>query len=548
MEGEDRPGLTHARLKRLKTAGFVWCALSAGLARAAPARVRPRAAPLRVCVYFEVGKDASFVNGRLHAIMLENLLGHFREAAAVLTPVGEYHSGELDACDRAAYIGSGLPDSIPGEFLSDVAADPRPFLWINGNIGQLQSAMGPDSFAKKSGFVYRRIQGFGAVTGEDGVPGFYRYVDYKGARFKKLAFVRKHDRVVVAAPEMAIVSTVSARVLATAVHSTDGEETPYATEHNGFFYVADNPFVYIHEQDRYLVLADLLFDFLNLPPRSARRYAVLRLEDVHPNYDLRLLYRAVDLLKKRQVPFAISLIPEFVAAGAPESTGIPMTAAPDFLRALRYAVRNGGEILLHGYTHNAAELPDCPSLASGADYEFWNRCSQSALPGDSEDFARDRVAKAAALAAAAGFSPVGWVTPHYIASPDDLRVFGRTFDRTIQRVRYAFAGAEAPESGAFVTQFFPYTIYKDHYGQFVWPENLGYVPMPENEPGDLPPLDITAEADLSWTVRDGWASFFWHPQLIDRPGESERLEGIVDAIRARGYQFVSLKTLRDRGE
>ena len=532
----------------MRAAGILLGALCAAWARAAPARGLPPAARLRVCVYFEVGKDSGFVNGRLHAIMLENLLGHFRETAVALVPVSEYRRAGLESCDRAAYVGSGLASPLPNDFLMDVASYPRPFFWINGNIEQLQGAMGPDSFARKSGFLYRRIQGFDSGRGADGVPPFYRSIDYKGARFNKLAFVRKRDGAVVASPEMIIVSTVTARVLATAVHSADGKETPYATENNGFYFVADNPFVYIHEQDRYLVFADLLFDFLNLPPRSRRRYAVLRLEDVHPNYDLRLLYRAVDLLKKRQVPFAISLIPEFVAAGAPESTGIPMTAAPDFLRALRYAVRNGGEILLHGYTHNAAELPDCPSLASGADYEFWNRCSQSALPGDSEDFARDRVAKAAALAAAAGFSPVGWVTPHYIASPDDLRVFGRTFDRTIQRVRYAFAGAEAPESGAFVTQFFPYTIYKDHYGQFVWPENLGYVPMPENEPGDLPPLDITAEADLSWTVRDGWASFFWHPQLIDRPGESERLEGIVDAIRARGYQFVSLKTLRDRGE
>ena len=522
--------------------------LGASWARAAPAAARNSAASLRVCVYFEAGQDSRFVNGRLHAIMLENLLGHFREAAVALAPVGDYRPAGLEECDRAAYIGSGLDAPLPGEFLRDVGTYPRPFLWINGNIAQLQAAMGPDSFARKSGFLYRRTEGFGAEKGADGIPGFYRFVDYKHRRFSKLAFIRSAGGTVVASPDMTIVSAVSAHIRATAVHSVSGGTTPYVTESNGFYFMADNPFVYIHERDRYLVLADLLFDFLRLRPRSGRRNALLRLEDIHPNYDLRLLYRAVDLLKKRRIPFAITLIPEYVAAGAPESAGIAMTKKPEFLRALRYALNNGGELLLHGYTHNAAQLPGCPSLASGADYEFWDRCSQTARPGDSEEFALGRVAKAEALVAAAGFTPVGWVTPHYIASPADLRVFGRSFDRTIQRVRYAFDGAEAPESRAFVTQFFPYTIYKDHYGQFVWPENLGYVPMPENEPGDLPPLDITAEADLSWAVRDGWASFFWHPQLLDRPGESERLEAIIDRIRARGYRFVSLKTLRARGE
>jgi uncharacterized protein YdaL len=549
MAREDRPGISRARSR---AAGAVLTAICACAAGASPAAQAPAASPgsaaqLKVCVYYEGGRDARFVNGRMHAIMLENLLGHFREAAVALAPVEAYRRGGLAACDRAVYIGGGLDAPLPRDFLGDVASDPRPFLWINADIAQLRDSMGPTAFARKSGFEYRRVQGFDIDAGPDGIPGFYRFVDYKGTRFRKLAFVRKSDGAVVASPEMTVVSTVSARVLATAVHSASGATTPYATENRGFYYMADNPFVYINEQDRYLVLADLLFDFLSLPPRSPHRYAVMRLEDIHPEYDVSELYRAVDLLKKKEIPFEISLIPEFVAAGAPESSGIPMTARPEFLAALRYALKNGGELLIHGYTHNATELPDCPSEDSGDGFEFWDRCSQTAVTRDSADFARGRVARARELVAAAGFTAVGWVTPHYTASPADFKVFGQTFDRTIQRVRYAFDDAEGLKSGPAVAQFFPYTIFKDHYGQFVWPENLGYVPMPENAPADMP-NDIPAEADVSWAVRDGWASFFWHPQLMDRPGESVRLEKIIDSIRARGYQFVSLKTLRDRGE
>jgi uncharacterized protein YdaL len=501
-----------------------------------------------VCVYFETGKDARFIAGRLHAVMLENLLGHFREARVLLATVSDYARGGLDACDRVVYIGSGLPGPLSPDFLSDAAAESRSFLWIGGNINQLQAAMGPAAFARKAGFAFRGVQGFDPGPAPGGVPGFYRYVDYKGTRFEKMAFVRKSDQAVVASPEIAIVSTGTARVLALAVHSRSGAATPYVTENAGFYYVADNPFTYIHERDRYLVLADLLFDFLKLPPRSRRRYALLRLEDVHPEYDVRLLYRVVDLLKKRRVPFAISLIPMFVPAGQPESKGVAMADRPEFLRALRYARANGGEILLHGYTHNAPGLADCPSLASGADFEFWDRCAQTPLPGDSAELAGARAALGRSLAVSAGFPPLGWVTPHYQASPVDFEEFGRRFDRTVQRVRYGFAGAEAPESRAFVAQFFPYTIFKDHYGQFVWPENLGYVPMPESDPGDQPLPEIAESARRAWVVRDGWASFFWHPQLMDRPGESARLEKIIDDVRARGYVFVSLAALKSRGE
>ena len=119
------------------------------------------------------------------------------------------------------------------------------------------------------------------------------------------------------------------------------------------------------------------------------------------------------------------------------------------------------------------------------------------MPGDTAAFGRARIAKAKALA---GRSQA--LRP-WAGSPAALHGFARRIFaafgrdvrcRTIQQVRYAFAGAEAPDSRAFVTQFFPYTIIKDHYGQFVWPENLGYVPMPESAAGDAPADDIAESA------------------------------------------------------
>jgi len=337
-------------------------------------------------------------------------------------------------------------------------------------------------------------------------------------------------------------------VLARAAHSETGESTPYVTEKAGFFYVADNPFLFIHEQDRYLILADLLFDFLRLPPRAHARYALARLEDIHPNYDLGAFYRAVDVFRRRGLPFAVSLIPAFVPAGAGEGEAVTLGQRPEFLKALRYATRSGGEILLHGYTHNAGALAGCPPLPSGADFEFWDRCRQQPLPYDSEEFVRLRVAKATALLAAAGLSAVAWVTPHYCASPLDFVQFGLLFPRTLQRVRYVPDRPEPGRAPVFASQFFPYTIYRDHYGQFVWPEDLGFVPMPGSEAGSQSAESIEASAALLSVVRDAWASFYWHPQLANVEGEIPRLEEIVSALQRHGYRFVSLRSLAARGE
>jgi uncharacterized protein YdaL len=169
------------------------------------------------------------------------------------------------------------------------------------------------------------------------------------------------------------------------------------------------------------------------------------------------------------------------------------------------------------------------------------------LPYDSEKFADERIQRAKALLAGVGLTAEAWVTPHYAASAADSIVFGKEFDRTIQRVTYL---VDSPDGTKPTTgdQFFPYTIYKDHYGQYVWPENLGFVPIPGSEWGDDRTEDIAQSAHLERVIRDSWASFFWHPLLIHTPGEKERLEAMIDSIRADGFEFVSAKTLRAQGE
>ncbi len=83
-------------------------------------------------------------------------------------------------------------------------------------------------------------------------------------------------------------------------------------------------------------------------------------------------------------------------------------------------------------------------------------------------------------------------------------------------------------------QFFPYTV-QDPYGDTVIPEDLGnYEPTEENNNPPKPPSYIIANAQAELAVRQGVASFFFHPYY-----DLTYLEQIVQGIQALGYTFVS---------
>lgn len=492
------------------------------------------AAKLKVCLYFDT-------NGERSAVMVRNLLGHFREVDVVMSPVGRYAGGELSGCQRAIYLGTYFDAKLPDAFLGDVAGYRGPFLWMNYNIWQLEQKLGRERFRDQWGFAYRRADA-GTPQAKSRIPDFYRHFSYKGALFRKVASLDARGAFI-GYPDIVLVANDSASVLSEAVHSATQAKTPYALRKGDFFYIADNPVSVIDERDRYLILADLLFDFLKLPPRSERRYAVARIEDVDPAYDLKLLYLTIEVFRARKLPFAISLIPRYVG---PDRT-MDLTENIKFLRMIRYAIANGASILVHGYEHGLAVDTGCGVSYSGEGYEFWDGCNNAPLRFESAQYFQQRIDKAKKILNDAKVPYAGWVTPHYAASPLAMRVIHGNFGRVLQQMTYYLQNQPVTPQNA-IDQFFPYTIFHDHHGFHVWPENLGYVPLPA-EGGTPRRVDEMLEAArLHKVVRDAWASFFWHPPLIRTPIGIQSLERLVDGIRAEGYEFVSLQELRARGE
>jgi uncharacterized protein YdaL len=91
-------------------------------------------------------------------------------------------------------------------------------------------------------------------------------------------------------------------------------------------------------------------------------------------------------------------------------------------------------------------------------------------------------------------------------------------------------------------QTFPYVV-KDVYGSKVLPENLGSIsPSGWHSYKARLPRDIVRAARANLVVRDGFASFYFHPYL-----DLNYLKRAVRGVEAEGYTFVSPASLETPG-
>jgi hypothetical protein len=85
-------------------------------------------------------------------------------------------------------------------------------------------------------------------------------------------------------------------------------------------------------------------------------------------------------------------------------------------------------------------------------------------------------------------------------------------------------------------QYFPYIIEKDLYGQKIYPENLGYIPLNANIDSSKASVNrIIKNSEMIHQVRDGVVSFFFHPFL-----NLDLLKELVDGIKNKGFTFIDL--------
>ncbi|MEV0169759.1 DUF2334 domain-containing protein [Streptomyces sp. NPDC050803] len=513
----------------------------------APADVGPAADPTTLVLYDTAGPYGHL--GELYAMAAANLAGHFGTVTA--KPVSQYTAGLVEQHTATIYIGStyyccDVPDAIPAAFYQDAMTTTKPVTWMGANIWNMANAVGPTQFAAKYGWdpttsYYEDGGSIGTVT----------QVTYKGQNLTR-KIPAGQDGGVLRPNVLTGAGYPPVTRVAEGLDSSNGHTFGWAVRSSNLTYVGEIPFAYVSESDRVIVFEDLLFDAL-APGTAERHRAVVRLEDISPNAEPAELRAIADYLYAQKIPYGINVIPVYTDPNGAYNNGVPETIRlsqrPQLVNTLKYMLARGAVLMNHGYTHQYGNVANPYNGVSGDDFEFYRAhvdannsvIYDGPVAEDSTAWAQGRVDSGLAEFAAAGLPrPQLWTTPHYAGSATDYRVFSSNFSARLERSLY-FAGTlsgVSSDPNRFIGQFFPYVV-RDVYGTKVIPENIGnYEPEEFNNHPPRLPADLIASAKANLAVRDGFASFFYHPYFPVQP-----LRETVEGIKALGYTFVSPASL-----
>lgn len=517
--------------------------------------------------------------GRAYAIMLANLLGRW-DSPVVTQPVETYRAGTISGYRATFYLGSHYDNPLPAALLADLSTTSNPVVWFRHNLWQLSQTTGLD-LASRFGFRFvsnRGLEGDPAAA----TPDFFDTVHYRGQALTKYYAFDPAANQVFADPDIGLTEVVDpgrVRVHAEIENRANRQRAPYALQAGHFWYVADMPFSYIGPRDRYLAVADLLHEVMGTHPAelSGPRQALVRLEDVSAITEPAHLATLAALMQQwqdpatgaaAQIPFSIALIPRYRDPLGVYNGGVAQEIRLRNARALRTALNDalarGGRLVMHGWSHQYSNVRNPWSAVSGDDFEFWDIVGNRPLPKDTLRDWRSYIDAGIKELTGSGYSAFAFEMPHYRASPRAYRAVAERFRVGYERVHYYTSESPVldPTSSArdfAVGQFFPYPIKRDWYGRKVLPENLGNIEY------DISAIDPSSNLSYGWeelarnaevlqaVVRDGTASFFFHPfwlgtfvrpdgsvYPIDALGDLRRL---LSAINALGFRFVDPTTL-----
>ncbi|MBF0315839.1 MAG: DUF2334 domain-containing protein [Oligoflexia bacterium] len=576
----------------------------------------------QACLYYDEEDEKDLI-GAIHVRMLANLIGGFPKWQAVWKKLHKYVSGDLFRCQTAFYIGTNYTAKVPDSFLHDSAiySQTHHLTWMNYKIWDylehykaMMSSNASTAITTTTpplsplGFEYVKIDQpltTPSETNED--PGFFRYFDYKGESFFKLAMWSKESKRFASSPELVEVKLASGidplklQVLSWARHSKLADRTiPYVIRQfnqagGSLFYFADSPFSYSHYEDRYMIFTDILWDILKEEAPKGPKMALVRLEDISVISEKKYVLWAIDYLAARKIPFSLAVIPfysnVFPSRFSYSPVWKPISDYPDSIGILQYAKARNADFVFHGVAHQAGNYIGGYMGITGSDFEFWMFPENVPLPNDSTDFILDLLEKGEHIFHKLGIKPVAWENPHYACSVLDSILFGKVFEWNYHRSLYFKThiqqeGALQPrhrmfeclseecrsdrrarareikvesDISEFGGQIFPYTIYKDIYGQSIIPETLGFIDYTAYRADTWRPvsnhLDILRRAKKLKVIRGAVASFFWHPSVLngnglyylDSPGSYEAMNNgkktlteIIEGLQKMGYVFASI--------
>lgn len=497
--------------------------------------------------------------GKEHAMLLENLLGHF-DVSIRTQPVSLYTAGQINNFDATFYLGTTYdePSFYPEDsversryahFLQDVINTSATVVWMNHNLWQLAwnwpIDSGLDSFESRFGFKYNGL-----------VDLKYNRVMYQGTELGKAVVHFANPGAVLdgcfeeasgqyaCAPELnktKVTDNSRAKVRASAYSTIEAEAgyTPYIVQSGNFWFVGDLPFLHHSIRDRYLAFADLLFDMLAIEPERTEPTALIRLDNIHPASDPDKLSKTLNYLQAENIAYAVAVTPSFVNnryADQNQDMG-----SGEISTLLEQHNRTGlMSVVAHGLSHQWEGGDNPKSGMTGDDYEFYRVTANhdlshnwlSALVDDQTSAERtsERLNISKATLESFGLTPFAWKAPYDMAGEADFLIAQELFPVYYGRVHYY--SPQGPE-GRFVGQMFPWLIQRDRYDYRVIAENLGSIRSDVDVGYAATGADnILQNARYLAVVRDHLASFSFD---INEP--LSELKRVVEGLREEDYQF-----------
>ena len=134
---------------------------------------------------------------------------------------------------------------------------------------------------------------------------------------------------------------------------------PIMVKNQNYYYLAlDN----ISIQNS-ILFGEILHDFFQVN-HSAIHPGYIRLEDVHPLVDPEPIREIAKILKEKNIPYMVAVIPIYTDPETGEKH--TFSDSPELLRVLKEMQDEGGSIVLHGYTHQFR------ASETGEGFEFWD--------------------------------------------------------------------------------------------------------------------------------------------------------------------------------
>lgn len=296
-----------------------------------------------------------------------------------------------------------------------------------------------------------------------------------------------------------------------------------------------HPFIWkTKTSDYYIGLTDLLNDNLitakqlreafGETPGSTLLY--LRLEDISPMSDEKLLLQAGSFLSKRNIPFVMSVIPVYLNPETGDK--VYLSDRPKMVKVLKKLQSMGGSVIVHGYTH-AYRYSE-----TGEGFEFWDaKADQPITEENAEDtpavlekeqnfpnetayqsylrpyrdnentYTKTKLKLAIEDLTASGLYPLAFEAPHYTMSEQGYKLASDYFSSIFGQIQLSDTTWKTSGTAPFLTT--PSML----HGMTLYPETIGFV-----DTSDQNPLgDIEDHISLMINFEGGVAGGFYHPYL-----------------------------------